>query len=552
MATKKRIADLHATLTADVAAYDTAMKQAAASTEGLAVKIDTQFSEIQKSVDQSFSGLEKKTAASFAAIARQQQSLEGHSQKVARSMREEFAAAGAAISRSFSAGAIARSLLGGLGIGTAMQAVNLAVNYFVDKWKEGERLMAAAEERAKSIADIMRQAAQAGAERRFAKSSTEDQIAILQARADKIRADMAAAEAERERSVAGVAHAGAMPAMASMINWRGQQFGERGIYRAEFADLMQRQADEAQKEWASLNVELRKTEDQLGALQEAAMEQSVNNALAIVERGIAKRVKAETDALNAENEALTASVKAWAKNNAAIMEGQRSYAAWRRRQDAARKAAMPGEVDKSLTEFSGELDEESARNFKEMEDRARSFQRQMERMWENVGDRAAQTLADIALAGEASFGDLVNIVSRSMLEIVARMAVINPLMNAVFGFSGTSILPAFFGRGAIKTAASGNNFERGELGMVGENGPELRLFNRDSQVIPNTRSRQLLEGASGGGTYYIDARGADQAAIGRLEHMIAALHGSVERRAVAAVLGAKRRGGGLGGALAFA
>jgi hypothetical protein len=75
--------------------------------------------------------------------------------------------------------------------------------------------------------------------------------------------------------------------------------------------------------------------------------------------------------------------------------------------------------------------------------------------------------------------------------------------------------------------------------MVGEEGPELVKFRGGETVLPSG------VGPAGGGTYYIDARGADRAGMARLEAMIAALNGSIEPRSVAAVVGARNRNPGL-------
>ena len=45
----------------------------------------------------------------------------------------------------------------------------------------------------------------------------------------------------------------------------------------------------------------------------------------------------------------------------------------------------------------------------------------------------------------------------------------------------------------------------------------------------------------GGGTYYIDARGADRSGIEQLQKAIKELNGSIERRSVNAVMDHKRR-----------
>lgn len=83
--------------------------------------------------------------------------------------------------------------------------------------------------------------------------------------------------------------------------------------------------------------------------------------------------------------------------------------------------------------------------------------------------------------------------------------------------------------------ASGGRASAGMPYIVGEVGPELFVPDMSGTVVPNGQW-------GGGDTYYIDASGADAAAIKRLESTIRALNGSIERRAVLAVTGARRRG----------
>ena len=74
--------------------------------------------------------------------------------------------------------------------------------------------------------------------------------------------------------------------------------------------------------------------------------------------------------------------------------------------------------------------------------------------------------------------------------------------------------------------------------IVGEKGPEL-LMGSYSTVIPNAQ----LSSSGGGDTFYIDAKGADTAAVSRLEQMIHALAGPgvVERRSLSAMFDTSRR-----------
>lgn len=121
-----------------------------------------------------------------------------------------------------------------------------------------------------------------------------------------------------------------------------------------------------------------------------------------------------------------------------------------------------------------------------------AFDKEMALMWNNVSDRAGQAFADMVLTGEASFGDLVDIVARSMLEIAARMAIINPLLNMVFGgFSGFTALPTFSDGGRPPT---------GRASLVGEEGPELFVPDAAGTIIPN---HKLASAGGGGDTFSV-------------------------------------------------
>jgi hypothetical protein len=88
--------------------------------------------------------------------------------------------------------------------------------------------------------------------------------------------------------------------------------------------------------------------------------------------------------------------------------------------------------------------------------------------------------------------------------------------------------------------ADGGTLQPGEWGIAGENGPEP-IFGGTSgmTVVPAAATR----GTGGGNsTFYIDARGADRSGLAALASQIRALNGSIEYRAVAAVVKYKRGG----------
>lgn len=169
----------------------------------------------------------------------------------------------------------------------------------------------------------------------------------------------------------------------------------------------------------------------------------------------------------------------------------------------------------------------------------KAFESEMAMMWNSVSDRAGQMFADMVMTGKASFAQLGDLISRSVVEIVARMAIINPLLNMLFGgFGGWSALPAFFGAGAAPGGggkAIGGPVNAGVAYTVGERGREMFIPDTAGTIIPAEQTSAMLGG--GGNTYIIDARGADQGAVARIERtlMMLAGPGVVERRAVSAV-----------------
>jgi hypothetical protein len=87
--------------------------------------------------------------------------------------------------------------------------------------------------------------------------------------------------------------------------------------------------------------------------------------------------------------------------------------------------------------------------------------------------------------------------------------------------------------------AGGGDFGAGQLAMVGENGPELVQFGRAGHVFPTGTGIR-----SGGGTVItIDLRGADLAAVARIERALDSLHRNFEQRSITAVNGQRKRGG---------
>jgi hypothetical protein len=118
------------------------------------------------------------------------------------------------------------------------------------------------------------------------------------------------------------------------------------------------------------------------------------------------------------------------------------------------------------------------------------------------------------------------------------------IMRLVFRQTITAPLADFF-TGGISKIFGGPRANGGPVGanksyLVGERGPEIFTPSSAGNVISN---RNSFGGGSGGGsTYYIDARGADQTGLARLESMIRQTQASIVPMALGAVMNAKARG----------
>lgn len=144
----------------------------------------------------------------------------------------------------------------------------------------------------------------------------------------------------------------------------------------------------------------------------------------------------------------------------------------------------------------------------------------------DLGNALATGFGRAILSGE-KLSDVLRDLIGDLLQIILQRTVLNPLADVFTG----GILKMLGGR------AMGGPLN-GPV-VVGEKGPELLLPGGAGTIIPN----EQLRGGRSGATYYIDAKGADTAAVSRLETLLMTLAGpgAVERRAVNAVQGASWR-----------
>lgn len=136
------------------------------------------------------------------------------------------------------------------------------------------------------------------------------------------------------------------------------------------------------------------------------------------------------------------------------------------------------------------------------------------------------TLFRDVLTGAADFGDALRATLANVLGNVGG----NIIDAGIGGLLGATGIPGF---------ASGTRFAPGGLAVVGERGPELVNLPRGSQVIPNHR----LGGGGGVNVTFapvVDARGADVAAVARLESALRKQSAEFGPRVVEAVRAAQR------------
>jgi hypothetical protein len=189
-----------------------------------------------------------------------------------------------------------------------------------------------------------------------------------------------------------------------------------------------------------------------------------------------------------------------------------------------------------------------------------------ERAFDRIGDAATA----MALEGQDAFSSLRNVARAVIASIYSdfmKLAIANPIKNAIFGGNSPTlgggglngVFAGLFGGGGGQAAGNsvatvgnpgagftGGTFARGgrppigRASWVGEEGPELFVPDVAGRIYPHDESMAMAGG--GGDTYMIDARGADERGLMRVEALIRQLNGSIEKRAVLAVGSAMNRG----------
>jgi phage-related minor tail protein len=99
------------------------------------------------------------------------------------------------------------------------------------------------------------------------------------------------------------------------------------------------------------------------------------------------------------------------------------------------------------------------------------------------------------LAGENaldSFKDFAKNIVSQIIATFLQMAVVNQILNSVFGLTGTNALPTI----SLGKKAGGGTVQGGSPYMVGERGPEIFVPNTGGTIMNNMNSKNAM----GGGT----------------------------------------------------
>lgn len=178
--------------------------------------------------------------------------------------------------------------------------------------------------------------------------------------------------------------------------------------------------------------------------------------------------------------------------------------------------------------------------------------REAARAYENLGQTFQDVFVDFA-TGATSARDALSALVTELQRFLfqqglggSKGGIFGDLFKGLGGvYSGGLSFRNLFGggslsSGAVSLANSGALFARGGIAtkpsIFAEAGPEAAVPLPDGKSIPVS-----FKGKGGGDTYYIDARGADQAAVTRLENSIQAVNGSIERRSINAVQNENKR-----------
>lgn len=476
------------------------------------------------------------------------------------------------VKKKFELADFGKDLLKGAGLFGGFAILNTGVDYFVGKMKEAEEKANKVKERADQIAEKFREIAALKVESAIDRMLPQDQLAARKNELAGIENQLRALEAAEIKANAGMdwvnKGSGGTPSniLTKVKRFDGESFGDPGMGGADFYDMMRDRALKAKEAQAELIKQAAALRKQIEGLNAANVNNALTDFFGDLDASSAQVLPKVEDALStffgdvgrdaealaeaqdlvnkrfAEGAALTLAVRTPLEKYTAeierliAMEAEGSITT-----ETANRAI--GEAAAAYFKASGEVEEYASRlgDAGQKQDvvgqKATAWASGMAAMWENVADRAGQSFADILISGENTFSSLANIVARSVIEMAARLAIINPLINGLFGLSGSAVLPAFYGVGAGK--ARGGGVEAGVTYRVNEQGEEFFKSNTGGTIIPAGLSANMGEKNGGGDSYsfsYSFATGVTKAELGPL----LALN---QRQTLAQLADIRRRGG---------
>ena len=157
------------------------------------------------------------------------------------------------------------------------------------------------------------------------------------------------------------------------------------------------------------------------------------------------------------------------------------------------------------------------------------------------GDRKYQRIL-LKLSGEALMGELDYGIEPEVIQRIAtEVAEVRELdIEVAIVIGGGNIFGTLFG--GIAKAATGTEYSQGGMTLVGERGPELVNLPRGSQVYTAHQTQGMMGGVNITFAPTIDARGADQGAVARIERSLAQTKAELPAVAVQAVMKARKQG----------
>jgi len=168
---------------------------------------------------------------------------------------------------------------------------------------------------------------------------------------------------------------------------------------------------------------------------------------------------------------------------------------------------------------------------------------------EGLGQGLSDSLAQAFMSGKLAMDDFKNVARSFVSELISqfiRLAIINQLLNSIFGLTGQNALPvANFGGGAKANNATGGKMQRGIPTLVGERGPEIIIPDSTASVVNSNNTRSALAG----GGQAVNVHQTINVSTGVAQTVraeVLQLLPVIQQQTISAVASAKQRGGGIG------